>query len=151
MKIRTSAALAATVLVAATGCSSQTADARETSLFGAWTMTSLEASTNGQFQQVPYSGQIIFTEPGRMSTRAKNLVPNAPDTDYTVGGYESYYGAVSVDEAANSFTVRSESSSSNVLVGREAVRNYRITDDVLVITPKDESEGWRVTHRRVPK
>ncbi len=135
---------------AASGSSGSSSAAAQDSLYGAWTMTSLEAATNGTFAKVPYSGQIIFTPSGRMSTQAKNLVPNAPDTDYTVGGYESYYGALSVDEASHTFTVKIESSSSNVLVGRQAVRRYTITDNKLVITPQDASEGWRVTYQRVP-
>ena len=33
---------------------------------------------------------------------------------------------------------------------RQAVRRYTITDNKLVITPQDASEGWRVTYQRVP-
>jgi hypothetical protein len=50
-------------------------------------MTSLESSVDGAYAELPYSGQIIFTESGRMSTQARNLVPDAPDTDYTVQGF----------------------------------------------------------------
>ena len=34
-------------------------------------------------------------------------------------------------------------------VDRQVVPNDRITDDELVITPDDETEGWRVTYERV--
>ncbi len=83
-----------------------------------------------------------------MSTQAKNLVPGAPDTDDTVEGYESYYGALTVG-SGDSFTVHIESSSSDKLVDQTVVRTYHITGDQLVITPQNASEGRRVTYERV--
>jgi ketosteroid isomerase-like protein len=68
-----------------------------------------------------------------------------------VQGYGWYDGTLSVDQEADSFTVQIESSSSAVLVDQQVVRNYRITDDELVITPEDGTEGLARDVRARPR
>src|ERR671915_1208744 len=74
-------------------------------LVGAWRMTSLEVGTEGNLQPVPYSGQIIFTKSCTVSVQAMNPDANARATPYTMNGYEAYYGSVTIDEAAKTFTM----------------------------------------------
>ena len=118
-------------------------------IVGAWQMTSLEsAAADGTYSTVPYSGQVIFTEGGTLSVQAKNANPDAEDTTYTMNGYEAYYGPVVVDDEAGTFTITVASSLVRALEGQSLVRNFDVTDDQLVITPVDASEGWRVTYDR---
>jgi hypothetical protein len=117
-------------------------------IIGAWRMTSLEVGTEGTLQPVPYSGQIIFTESGTMSVQAMNPDANAPATPYTANGYESYYGTVTIDEAAKTFVLTVESSLVRNLIGQSMTRVFEVHGDTLVLTPADPAEGWRVTYER---
>src|SRR5215207_1734837 len=74
-------------------------------LVGAWRMTSLEVGTEGNLQPVPYSGQIMSTESCTVSVQAMNPDANALATPYTTQGYEAYYGALAINEAAKTFTM----------------------------------------------
>ena len=57
-------------------------------LSGAWRMVSLEAgAAGGDLADVPYSGQIVFTEAGTMSVQAMDPDPTAT-SPYVVNGYE---------------------------------------------------------------
>src|SRR5690242_104843 len=95
-------------------------------LVGAWRMTSLELGTEGNLHVVPYSGQVEFTKAGTMSVQAMNPDPGAPDTPYTRNGYEAYYGGVTVDRAAGTFTLTVESSLVRDLIGQSLTRNYAV-------------------------
>jgi hypothetical protein len=117
-------------------------------LVGAWRMISLEIGTEGNYQTVPYSGQIIFTETCTMSVQAMNPDANAPATPYTMNGYEAYYGTVTVDEAAKAFVLTVESSLVRNLIGQSMTRVFEVSGDTLVLTPIDPAEGWRVTYER---
>jgi hypothetical protein len=119
------------------------------SLVGEWRMTSLEVGTEGNLQEVPYSGSIIFTKAGTMSVQAMNPDPDAPDTAYTVNGYEAFYGAVAVDRAAGTFVVTVESAAVRDLIGQQLTRVFDVSRDSLVLTPPDAAEGWRATYERV--
>jgi lipocalin-like protein len=118
-------------------------------LVGEWRMTSLEVGTEGNLQPLPYSGQIIFTKSGTMSVQAMNPDANAPDTPYTVNGYEAFYGTVTVDKAAGTFVVTVESSLVRDLIGQRLARVFDVSGDTLVLTPTDPAEGWRATYERV--
>ena len=117
-------------------------------LVGAWRMTSLEVGTEGNLQPVPYSGQVIFTGSCTLSVQAMNPDANAPATPYTTNGYEAYYGLVTIDEAAKTFTITVESSLVRNLIGQSMTRVFDVTGDTLVLTPADPAEGWRVTYER---
>ena len=117
-------------------------------LVGAWRMTSLEAGTEGNLQPVPYSGQVIFTESCTLSVQAMNPDANAPATPYTMNGYEAYYGPVTIDDAAKTFTITVESSLVRNLIGQSMTRVFDVSGDTLVLTPADPAEGWRVTYER---
>ena len=114
-------------------------------LVGAWRMTSLEVGADGNRQAVPYSGQIIFTGSCTVSVQAMNPDANAPATPYTTNGYEAYYGTVTIDEAAKTFTMTVESSLVRNLIGQSMTRVFDVSGDTLVLTPADPAEGWRVT------
>jgi hypothetical protein len=118
-------------------------------LAGEWRMTSLEVGTEGNLRPVPYSGQIIFTKSGTMSVQAMNPDANAPDTPYTMSGYEAFYGNVTVDRAARTFDVTVESSLVRDLIGQRLTRVFEVSRDTLVLTPTDPAEGWRATYERV--
>jgi hypothetical protein len=135
-----SLALCVSAPASAQGCTSP--------LIGAWRMTSLEVGTAGNLQQVPYSGQIIFTESCTVSVQAMNPDANAPSTPYTTNGYEAYYGTVVIDEVAKTFTMTAESSLVRNLIGQSMTRVFDVSGDTLVLTPADPSEGWRVTYQR---
>ncbi|WP_163167725.1 lipocalin-like domain-containing protein [Arthrobacter sp. Alg241-R88] len=126
---------------------SGTADQSD-SIIGEWTMTTLEFGTGGELQQVPFSGQIIFTDAGTVSVQAMNPDTTAPDTPYTVQGYEAFYGDAAIDADAGRFSVAVESAAARDLIGQTLSRNFEVTDDTLVLTPVDPSEGWRVTYER---
>ena len=111
-------------------------------------MTTLEFGTEGNLQTVPFSGQIIFTEAGTVAVQAMNPDASAPDTPYTLGGYEAFYGPVTIDEGAGTFEIDVESAVARDLIGQSLTRNYEVSDDTLVLTPTDPSEGWRVTYER---
>ena len=53
-------------------------------------MTTLETGTEGNLRPTPYSGQIVFDDSGLVSARAMNPDSGAPDTPYTVNGYEAW-------------------------------------------------------------
>jgi hypothetical protein len=120
----------------------------ESELAGVWQMTALEAGTEGNLQQVPYSGQIVFTS-DTMSVQAMNPDTAAPDSAYTVQGYEAYYGDLTVDADAGTFDIEIESAAARDLIGQTFTRNFDVTEDTLVLTPADPAEGWRVTYERI--
>ena len=145
----TSLVLAVALLVAASSFAQPSMAHRDTSpLVGAWRMTSLEAGARGDLRPVPYSGQIIFTRSGSMSVQAMNLDTSAPDTPYTINGYEAFYGTVAANRAAGTFVVTVESSAVRNLIGQRLTRVFKVSGDRLVLTPADPAEGWRVTYRR---
>jgi hypothetical protein len=142
-------ATAIALLVAApSSAHSQTAYRGPSPLVGAWRMTSLEVGTEGNLQPVPYSGQVILTKSGTMSVQAMNPDASAPDTAYTLNGYEAYYGTVTVDRAARTFTVTVTSSVVRDLIGQRLTRVFRVSGNTLVLTPANPVEGWRVTYQR---
>lgn len=143
-------ALALALLVSAAPSSAQPSRAHHgtSPLVGNWRMTTLEVGTEGNLQPVPYSGQIIFTKSGTMSVQAMNPDANAPDTPYTVNGYEAFYGTVTVDKTARKFVVTVDSSAVRDLIGQRLTRNFNVTGNRLVLTPADPAEGWRVTYQR---
>jgi hypothetical protein len=118
-------------------------------LVGAWRMTTLEVGTAGNLQAVPYSGQIIFTASCNVSVQAMNPDADAPATPYTMSGYESYYGTYSIDDAAQTFAMTPESSLVRNLIGQSMTRKFDVSGDILVLTPTDPAEGWRVTYERL--
>lgn len=141
-------ALALALLMSAPFAQQSMADRGAGPLIGAWRMTSLEVGTEGNLQPVPYSGQIVFTTAGTMSVQAMNPDPNAPDTPYTLNGYEAFYGTVDVDRPAGTFEVTVESSLVRALIGQKLTRVFEVKGDTLVLTPPDPAEGWRVTYKR---
>ncbi|WP_205748671.1 lipocalin-like domain-containing protein [Cryobacterium sp. LW097] len=110
-------------------------------------MTSLEGSGPDAYTEIPYGGQIDFNSE-TVSVQAMNPDTTAPDTAYTVQGYEAFYGDLSVDEEAGTFSVEIESALARELIGQTLTRNFEVTDDTLVLTPVDVSEGWRATYER---
>lgn len=118
------------------------------SLVGTWRMTSLEVGSKGDLKEVPYSGEVIFTEAGTMSVQAMNPDTSALDTAYTVNGYEAFYGDVAVNRRAGTFVVTVKSALARALIGQSLTRVFDVTGDTLVLTPADPSEGWRATYRR---
>ena len=118
-------------------------------LAGQWRMTSLEVTVDGSYRTVPYSGQIVFTKAGTMAVQAMNPDASAPDTPYTVNGYEAFYGDVALDRRAGTFTVTVESAAARALIGQQLTRVFDVSGRTLVLTPADPSEGWRVTYERV--
>jgi hypothetical protein len=120
------------------------------SLIGAWRMTSLQfANPDGSMAEVPYSGQVIFSQGGTLSVQAMNPDPDAEPTTYTANGYEAYYGPVVIDEGDDTFAITVESSLVRDLSGQELERVFDVSDDQLVITPVNPEEGWRVTYERL--
>lgn len=141
--------LAVALLVAAFSFAQPSTAHRDTSqLVGGWRMTSLETGTPGNLRPVPYSGQIIFTRSGTMSVQAMNPGVSAPDTPYTINGYEAFYGTVAVNKAAGTFVVTVESAAVRDLIGQRLTRVFKVSGDRLVLTPRDPAEGWRVTYKR---
>lgn len=147
-------ALALTLLVTTTACATPATEttsaspraAEDNPIVGEWTMRTLEFQTDGEFEEVPFSGQIIFTEAGTVAVQAQNPDAAAPDTAYTVQGYEAFYGAATIEP--DTFSVEVQSAAARDLIGQTLVRNYEVVDDTLVLTPVDVSEGWRVTYDR---
>ncbi|WP_287059192.1 lipocalin-like domain-containing protein [Mesorhizobium sp.] len=119
-------------------------------IIGAWRMTSLQiTNSEGKKADVPYSGQVIFSQSGTLSVQAMDPDPAAKPTTYTANGYEAYYGPVAIDEEKSTFTITVESSLVRDLIGQELERVFEVTGDQLVITPVDPEEGWRVTYERL--
>lgn len=150
MTIKTSSsavALGAGLLLALSACSAEPGGDELAPIDGQWRMTSLEAGGEGNYLEVPYSGQVIF-DGELFSVQASNPDVAAPDTSYTVSGYEAYYGLVDVDEDEGSFTVEVENALARDLVGQTLERRFEVDGDTLVLTPADPSEGWRVTYER---
>ena len=129
-------------------CAPASAQGCTSPLVGAWRMSSLEVGTEGNLQPVPYSGQVIFTGSCTLSVQAMNPDANAPATPYTTNGYEAYYGPVTIDDAAKTFTITVESSLVRNLIGQSMTRVFDVSGDTLVLTPADPAEGWRVTYER---
>ncbi|MGU3293173.1 lipocalin-like domain-containing protein [Williamsia sp. M5A3_1d] len=138
-------AAGATLSLAGCGTSSESDDT-ERGLTGQWRMTSLE-SGGPNYTPTPYSGQITFTD-STVSVQAMNPDTSAPDTPYTVRGYEAFYGTLSVDTSASTFSVKVDSAAARDLIGDTLTRRYAVNDSTLVLTPVDASEGWRVTYAR---
>lgn len=121
-------------------------------LVGEWRMTRLEVGTPGDLQEVPYSGRVIFGRAGTMAVQAQNPDEEAPDTAFTVNGYEAYYGPVSTSRTgrgAGTLTITVHSAAVRDLIGDRLTRNYEVTRDRLVLTPEDPADGFRVVYRRV--
>jgi hypothetical protein len=120
------------------------------SIIGAWRMTSLQiADSDGSMAEVPYSGQVIFSQGGTLSVQAMTPDPDAEPTTYPTNGYEAYYGPVVIDEGDNTFAITVESSLVRDLIGQELERVFDVAEDRLVITPVNPDEGWRVTYQRL--
>lgn len=143
--LSTSACAASTTQDAPTPSATASSSA---AIIGEWTMSRLEFETDGEFAVVPFGGQIIFTDAGTVAVQAQNPDTTAPDTAYTVQGYEAFYGDASIDADAGTFSVDVVSAAARDLIGQTLVRNFEVTDDTLVLTPVDASEGWRVTYER---
>jgi len=152
------APLTLALMIAITACTSTASTPNATStaagssaqanpLSGEWRMTSLEGGGPDAYTEIPYGGQIQFNSE-TVSVQAMNPDTTAADTAYTVQGYEAFYGDVTVDEEAGSFSVEVESALARELIGQTLTRNYEVTDDTLVLTPIDASEGWRATYVR---
>jgi hypothetical protein len=118
-------------------------------LTGVWRMTTLEVPNgSGELGTVPYSGQVIFTESGIMAVQAMNPDAAAPDSPYTLKGYEAYYGPVTVNEAENTFTITIESAAVRDLIGQSFTRAFEVSGDQLILKPTNPEESWRVTYQR---
>ncbi|AZZ51798.1 lipocalin-like domain-containing protein [Rathayibacter festucae] len=152
-------ALAAGLLATLTACSTgtgsaeqdpaeSTASAGSASPVGTWSMTLLEDSAAGEFQSIPYSGQIVIT-PSTVSVQAMNPDTTAPDGPYTIDGYEAFYGPATIDDDEDTFSVDVESAAVRELIGQTLTRSFEVTDDTLVLTPTDPAETWRVSYERV--
>jgi len=116
-------------------------------LSGEWRMTSLEGGGPDAYTTIPYNGQIDFNSE-TASVQAMNPDTTAADTAYTVQGYEAFYGDLSIDREAGTFSVEVESALARDLIGQTLTRNYEVTDNTLVLTPVDATEGWRATYER---
>jgi hypothetical protein len=113
-------------------------------------MTSLQfTDASGRQNTIPYSGQVIFSKSGTLSVQAMNPDAAAEPTPYRANGYEAYSGPVEIDEAKKTFAITVGSSLVRNLVGQRLERNFEVTEDQLVITPTNATEGWRVTYERL--
>jgi Lipocalin-like domain len=118
-------------------------------IIGAWRMTSLEfTNSEGDMADVPYSGQVIFSQGGTLSVQAMDPNPAAEPTTYTANGYEAYYGPVEVDEEQGTFAITVESSLVRDLIGQRLERRFEVSEDQLVILPLNPEEAFRVTYER---
>ena len=139
----------AVLILTFTGATLVLAQSSLSQLAGAWRMTSLESGTEaGNLQEVPYSGEIVFTEAGTLSVQAMNPDVNAAPTPYTVNGYEAFYGSLAIDEAAKTFVVTVDSGLLRDLIGQELERAFEVSEDQLVLTSTSPDEFWRVTYER---
>jgi hypothetical protein len=112
-------------------------------------MVSLEiGNAAGELEPIQYSGQIVFTDSGTMSVQATNTDRDAPDSPYTMNGYEAFYGRFVIDENERTFVVTVESSLVPDLIGQELERAFEISEDRLVLTPTNPQEKWRVAYAR---
>lgn len=119
-------------------------------IIGAWRMTALTITQDdGTTTEIPYSGQLIFTEAGTLSVQAMDANPDAAPTPYTANAYEAYYGPVAIDDEDGTFTITVESSLVRDLIGQELTRVWSVEDDQLTIGPANSSEPWRVTYDRM--
>ncbi|CAN7289945.1 lipocalin-like domain-containing protein [Pararhizobium sp. LjRoot238] len=126
------------------------ADDSMSPITGTWRMTSLKVTgASGKQTEIPYSGQVIFSQGGTLSVQAMNPDAAAKPTPYTANGYEAYYGPVEVDETKKTFAITVESSLVRSLVGQRMERRFEVDADQLTITPADPKEGWRVTYERL--
>ncbi len=126
------------------------ADDSKSAITGTWRMTSLHVTdASGKQTEIPYSGQVIFSQGGTLSVQAMNPDAAAEPTPYTANGYEAYYGPVEVDEAKKRFAIMVESSLVRNLIGQRMERRFEVDNDQLTITPADPKEGWRVTYERL--
>lgn len=147
--MRTSLAIAILALSLA-GSAPAWAQDNDASIVGAWRMTSLQfTNSEGRMAEVPYSGQVIFSQGGTLSVQAMDPDATAKPTTYTTDGYEAYYGPVEIDEANSTFAITVESSLVRGLIGQKLVRKFEVTEGRLVILPADPREGWRVTYERL--
>lgn len=139
------------VLLAAMSTSVQAfAENRDLPIIGVWKMTSLKVSNaDGTRKQIPYSGQVVFSKEGMLSVQAMDHDPAASPTTYTMAGYEAYYGPVTINAQASTFTITVRSSLVRNLIGQQLTRVFQVDDDHLTILPADPKESWRVTYERV--
>jgi len=114
---------------------------------GLWRMTSLEVGTEGNLQPIPYTGQIAFTD-STVSVQAMKPDTTAADTQFTLGGYEAFYGDADIDHEAGTFAVTVESAVARSLIGQTLTRNFEVNGDTLVLTPINPADGFRVTYQR---
>ncbi|CDM62210.1 MULTISPECIES: lipocalin-like domain-containing protein [Rhizobium] len=122
----------------------------KSAITGTWRMTSLQVTdARGKQTEIPYSGQVIFSQGGTLSVQAMNPDAAAEPTPYTANGYEAYYGPVEVDETKKTFAITVESSLVRNLIGQRMERKFEVDADQLTITPADPQEGWRVTYERL--
>lgn len=125
-------------------------DSDSSPLAGVWRMTSLEVgNAAGELEPIEYSGQIVFSDVGTMSVQAMNPDTDAPDSAYTWGSYEAFYGTYVVDGEADTFVVTVESALVRAMIGQDFERAFEVTADRLVLTPTDPGETWRVTYERM--
>ncbi|HCM1954870.1 TPA: lipocalin-like domain-containing protein [Salmonella enterica subsp. salamae serovar 9,46:z4,z24:z39:z42] len=117
-------------------------------LVGAWKMIKFETGTVNTMKTIPYSGQLIITDAGTLSAQAMNPDPNVPDTAYTQNGYEALYGHIEINDLSGLFIVTVNSSLTRNLIGQKMERCFSVTNNTLVLSPVDKSEGWRVTYER---
>ena len=105
------------------------ADDSKSAITGTWRMTSLHVTdASGKQTEIPYSGQVIFSQGRTLSVQAMN--PDAAEpTPYTANGYEAYYGPVEVDEAKKTFAIMVESSLVRNLIGQRMERRFEVDDD----------------------
>jgi hypothetical protein len=126
------------------------ADESTSEITGTWRMTSLQVTdADGKQMEIPYSGQVIFSEGGTLSVQAMNPDAAAAPTPYTANGYEAYYGPVEVGKTKKTFAITVESSLVRKLIGQRMERKFEVDADQLTITPADPQEGWRVTYERL--
>lgn len=139
----------AVLTLALTGATLALAQDSLSLLSGAWRMISLESGTKvGNLQEVPYSGEIVFTEAGTMSVQAMNPDADAAPTPYTMNGYEAFYGSLDVDEEAKTFVVTVDSALVRDLIGQDLERAFEVSENQLILTPTSPDEFWRVTYER---
>lgn len=99
---------------------------QENSIIGSWRMMSLQfANADGTMAEVPYTGQVIFTEGGTLFVQAMNPDPEAAHTPYMLSGYEANYGPVVINEANKTFTIAVAGARSHRPGTRARVRGCR--------------------------
>ncbi len=142
------APLAVGLMLSLAACSQPGTQASDNDeLTGLWRMTSLEVGTEGALKETPYSGQIAFVK-GTVSVQAMNPDAKASDTEFTLGGYEAFYGKADIDAKVGTFAVKVESAAARDLIGQTLERRFEVSNDTLVITPVNPADGFRVTYER---